>query len=231
MGIVNQPEDLLTRIRDLERQVRELRRGTLFGAAISQGGLEVQTPEGDVIARIGEIQVGDEAAYGMQIFRRDGSLQARFFDTPGGGGFWAFFDEAGNILASNDTVSGFGLARPYLTGSFMPYSEVSTPPIPTTSASFVITHRAHFPRQHPRVRVLLLCDSDADTTGEVILAQAGVQVGPTVQVELASNVYTWLEGEVSGEFGHMLYLDLQVRRTAGTGNVRVAPAWVGGIQS
>ncbi len=231
MGVVNQPENLLTRIKDLERQVRELRRGSLFNAAITNGGLEVRTPDGDVILRAGDMDIGGQTAYGMPIFRRNGTLQARFFDTAGGDGYWSFFDESGNIVASNDTVSGFGLARPYLTGSFMPFSEVSSPPIPITSATFVITHRAHFPRQHPRVRVLLLCDSDADTTGEVILTQSGVQVGPTVTVDAASNIYTWLEAPVTGAFTHMLYLDIQVRRTGGTGNVRVAPAWVGGVQS
>ncbi len=231
MGVVNHSEDLLTRIRDLERQVRELRRGTLFGAAITQGSLEVRTPEGDVIARIGEIEIGESTAYGMSVYRRNGTLQARFFDTPGGGGYWSLHDEQGSIVVSNDTVSGSGLATPYLTGTFMPYSEVSTPPIPTTSATFVTTHRAHLPRQHPRVRILLLCDSDADTTGEVILMQGGVQVGPTVTVELGSNVYTWLDAPVSGPLFQMMYLDLQVRRTAGTGSVRVAPGWIGGIQS
>ncbi len=231
MGIVNHKEDLLSRINDLERQVRELRRGSLYNAAISQGGLEVRTPEGNVIMRAGEIPVGSATAFGVEMRRNNGSLQARFFDSGGGGGFWALFDEAENILFSDDTYSGQGIARPYLGAAWMPYSEVLTPPIAVTSATFVKTHRAHFPKQQPRIRCLLLCDSDADTTGEIILTDHGVQLGPTVTVELGANAYAFLDAEVSGAHMDHKYLDLEVRRTAGTGNVRVAPAWIGGLQS
>lgn len=231
MGVVRHQEDLATVVKDLQRQVRELRRGTLFGAVISQGGVEARTPDGDVIMRAGELDIGGTSAYGIEMRRRDGTLQARFFDTPGGGGYFAFFDEQQNIILSNDTVSGVGLAVPYIPAAWMPYSEVLSPPIATTSATFVITHRAHLTKQHPRIRVLLLCDSDADTTGEVILADGGVQIGPTVTVELGANNYRWLDAYVDGDHMAMKYLDLQVRRTAGTGSVRVAPAWIGGVQS
>lgn len=231
MGTVNHPEDLVSVVRDLERQVRELRRRSLGNAAISQGGLEVRTSEGAVIMRAGEFPWGSQTAHGVEFRRQNGGLQARFADTPGGNGYWALHDEAGNVICSEDTMSGQGLATPYLGAAWMPYSEVLSPPIATTSATFVITHRAHFPKQHPRVRVLLLCDSDADTTGEVILADGGSQIGGTVTVPLASNQYFWLDAEVAGSHMTMKYLDLQVRRTAGTGNVRVAPAWIGGVQS
>ncbi len=231
MGTVNHSEDLLTRIQDLERQVRELRRRTLFNAAVSSGGIEVRTPDGPAVMRAGETVVGSETAYGVSMFRLDGSVQARFFDTANGNGYWALFDEAGNITFSEDTVSGQGIARPYLGAPWMPYTEVLTPPIAITSATFVTTHRTHFPKQQPRVRCLLLCDSDAATTGEVILTDGGTQIGPTVTVEAAANAYAYLDAPVGGAHMDMKFLDLQVRRTGGAGNVRVAPAWIGGLQS
>ncbi len=231
MGVVNHPEDLVSVVRDLQRQVRELRRNTLFGAAISQGGLEVRTPEGAVVLRAGEFEYGSETARGLTVFRTDGTMQARFFDVPGGNGYWAMFDEQENVLFSEDTVSGQGIARPYIPCTWMPYNEMSTPPIPVTSATFVSTHRAHFPKQQPRIRCLLLCDSDVGTTGEVILVDGSTQIGPTVTVEAGSNVYDYLDAPVPGGHMQMKFLDLQVRRTAGAGEVRVAPAWIGGLQS
>lgn len=231
MGWTNQPEDLTSVVRDLQRQVTELRRRSLYGAAISSGGLEVRTPDGDVVMRAGETIVGSETAFGVSMFRRDGSVQARFFDTPGGNGYWALFDEAGNITVSEDTTSGQGLARPYLGAPWMPYSEVVTPPIATTSATFVSTHRTHFPLQQPRVRCVLVCKSDAATTGEIILTDNAVQIGPTVTVEAAANTYSFLDATVDGDHMAMKTLDLQVRRTSGAGNVRIAPAWIGGLQS
>jgi hypothetical protein len=231
VSVVRQQEDLLTRIRDLERQVRELRRGSLFGAAISQGSMEVRTPDGDVIARIGEIEVGGQAAYGMQVFRRNGTLQARFFDTPGGGGYWAMFDEQNTVILSNDTVSGQGLATPYIPLSVMPYSEVLSPSVAVASSSFTITHRVHGQRQHPRVRLLLLLDTDADTTAEVILAQAGVQVSPTMSVPAGNNSYEWLDSTIPGPHLGALFLDVQARVTAGTGQIRIGVGWCAGVQS
>lgn len=113
----------------------------------------------------------------------------------------------------------------------MRYSEVLTPPLSTTSATFEILWRYHGQKQLPRVRSLLLVDSDSDTTGEIILSQGGVQVGPTITVEANANSYMWHDATVSGGHLSSLYLDLQARRTAGTGSVKVAPAWISGVQS
>jgi hypothetical protein len=231
VGVVNQPENLLTRIRDLERQVRELRRGSLYNAAISQGGLEVRTPDGDVILRAGEMEVAGQVAYGLAVYRRNGTLQARFFDTPGGGGYFAFFDEAGNVVMSNDTVSGRGLATPYIPWHWTPWSEVVTPPLATTSAAFEVLARCHAQAQNPRLRVLLIVKSDADTTGEIVLAVAGVPISPVLEVQVAANNYLWLHGDLPGNHLDVGYVDLQARRTAGTGAVRATIAWTSGVQS
>lgn len=233
MGVVNQPDDLVSVVKDLQRQVRELRRGTLFGAAISSGGLEVRTPDGNVIMRAGEFEYGSETAYGLTIFRTNGTMQARFFDSPSGAGYWSFFDEQGSIVASNDTVSGVGLALPYIPYHVMPYSEVNSPSQSTNSATFVPLHRTHGQRQNPRLRLLLIIDSDADTTGEVIVTDiVGTQIGGVLEVPLASNSYRWHDVTLpAGSHLDTQYLDIAARRTAGTGLVRVGVAWAAGVQS
>ncbi len=233
MGVINQPEDLLTRIRDLERQVKELRRGSLSNAAISSGALEVRTPDGFLIARIGEFDADGTPATGMEIYRRSGGLQARFFDTTGagGGGYWAMFDEAGHVIMSEDTVSGEGLATPYIPYTAQSYANMLSPPVLTTSATFANMHRIEGPKQHPYIRVKLLTDSDADTTGEVILVQGGSQIGGTVTVPLNDNSYRWIDAPVTGSHMSDLTVDVQARRTAGTGNVRVGIAFAVGRQS
>ncbi len=232
MGVVNQPEDLLTRIKALERQVRELRRGTLNNATISQGGLEVRTPDGAVIMRAGEFTYGSQAARGLIIFRSNGTTQARFFDVPGGGGYWSMFDEQGSAIFSEDTNSGFGIATPYLQVAAMPYSEVLSPPQSTTSATFTRLHRLHFQLQQPWLRTQLICQTDASTTGEVQLAVAGVPVTASpAPLDAGISEYRTVDARIEGDQRSFQYVDVEVRRTGGAGAVRVAVAFASGRQS
>lgn len=231
MGTVNHSEDLLTRIQDLERQVRELRRRTLFNAAISSGGIEVRTPDSDVVMRAGQLPIEGSDAYGVEMRRRDGTLQARFWDAPGGGGWWALHDEAGTICVSNDSASGRGLATPYLTWNWMPWSEVVTPPLSTVNATFETVARCHAQIQHPRIRLLVIVKTDADTTGEAVLVQGGTVISDVLGIHVAANNYFWLDAVVAGDMFSVGYIDLQARRTAGTGTVRLAIAYVAGVQS
>ncbi len=238
MGVVRQKEDLLTRIRDLERQVRELRRRNISNAAISQGSLEVRTPDGFLIARIGEFDADGTPSTGMEIYRRSGGLQARFFDTTGtgGGGYWALFDEAGNIVASEDTYSGVGLATPYLSQHAVPWTNVVTPSVITVNASFETMWRVHLTRQQPRIRVRTVTKSDAATTGEIQLVMSAASGGATIStvtpIPAADFTYRQLIG-VLPVVDHMTYLEVDVvgRRTAGAGNVRVEVVGVETIQS
>lgn len=228
----NHTEDLHSTIRSLKQRIAALERGRpLANASVSQGSFEVRTPDGNVIMRVGEIQWGSQTAYGVELLRRNGTRQARFFDTAGGGGYWSLFDEAGHIVCSEDTASGEGLATPYLAYRSMPWSEVLSPPQVTVSASFERLHRIHAQKAQPWVRTLLLVDTDADTSGQVILAQGGVQVSVTLDVGIATNGYFWLDAPVSGAHMDAIYVDVEARRTAGTGNVRVGVAISTGRQS
>lgn len=228
----NHTEDLYATIRDLKKRIAALERGRpVAGASISQGNLELRTPDGDTIMRAGEIQWGSQTAYGVEFFRQNGTRQARFFDTANGGGYWALYGEQGEILVSNDTVSGVGLATPYIPLTVTRYSEYLSPPVTTVSATFEPLFRAHAQRQHPRVRFLLATDSDADTTGEVMLTQGGAQISNVVSVPLGDNTLRWLDATVTGDHLGTLGVEVNARRTAGTGFVRVGVMWCAGVQS
>lgn len=231
MGVVRQAEDLLTRIKDLERQVRELRRRNISNAVISDGNLEVRTASGQVIMRAGDIPYNNTTVTGLQTFRANGTLASIQWDTPTGGGFWAFFDEAGAILLSNDTVSGSSLATPYLGYHVVPWSEVLSPPQSTTNAAMETLHRIHGQRQNPWIRVLLIVQSDAGTTGEVQVADAGTPLTAATPIAAATNTYTWIDAPVSGAHMDAKFLDVQARRTGGAGAIRIGVASVLGRQS
>lgn len=229
MAKTNQPETLVTRIKALEKRIAELERGrTLTGATVSRGTLDVRDDDGNRILSAGEVVTG---GYGLALYRHNGTVQFRAYDTPTGGGYAAIFDEQGSVLFSDDTVSGQGIARPYLGLPFVPWSQVLTPPELTTSGTFATLHRVHGRKQQPRIEVMVVVKLDAGTTGEIQMAQgASVIYGPTALTD-GQYAYLRLTGAVTG--GHMsdLQVDVQARRVGGAGNVRVLVTHAIGVQS
>lgn len=233
MGQVNQPEDLIDRIRALERQVKELARGnTLNGAVLSQGTMEVRDPDGHVMFKFGQFSLSDNSTvWGWAAYRRDGTLQMWAWDAPGGTGYWSLFDEQQNALVSNDTNANQGLATPYLGAPVVPWSQISNPPELTTSATFASIHRVHFSKQHPWIRVRVVTKVDAGSTGEIRLAVGGVAITSVVSLPDGDYSYRTLEGPVAG--AHLSYqtVDVDARRVTGAGNIRVLVTGVEGRQS
>lgn len=230
---VNQPEDLVARIKRLEGEVASLKRGsTLSNAVLSQGTMEVRTPAGAVIQQVGAIPWAGTTVYGSAQYRANGTVVSVNWDVPGGGGYFSFYDEQGNGLFANDTVADQGISRPYLQYTAMPYSEVLTPPQSTTSATFTPLHRCHFQKQQPWVRTYLITQADAATTGEVQLAIAGTAITavPTA-IAASSNTYTVVDAAVPGDFLGFCAVDVEVRRASGAGAVRVGVGFVSGRQS
>ncbi len=229
---VNHTETLLTRLAAAERRIAALERARpMAGASISEGNLDVRAPDGSSIMRAGVLPYGSEVAYGVEVRRLSGGLQARFFDTADGNGYAAIFDEAGNVIFSEDTASGQGVALPYLAYRAMPYSEVLSPPQLTVSATFEKLHRIHAQKAQPWVRTYLIVSTAADTTAQIILTQSSGQIGNPLDVPVATNGYFWLDAPVTGGFMEAITVDVEARRTGGTGNVRVAVAIATGRQS
>lgn len=232
MGVANHQEDLLSRIRDLERQMKEMRRSTLSGAVISNGALEVRNPTtGNVIMRAGVWDYGGGPVPGFALFREDGSTQFWAFDTATGSGYLTIYDEQQNEIIKPDTVAGQGLAAPYLQDQATPWSRVANPPETTTSGSFTPLWRAHRIKQHPRVRVQVVIKTGADTVGEVRLAVNSSAVSDVLQVPIGTFAYFGLWATISGAHMSDIYLDVEARRVSGTGTVGVETVAVHGVAS
>jgi hypothetical protein len=231
VGISNQKEDILSRLSALEKQVKEMRRGTLSNAVISSGNLEVRTSDGHTIMRVGELAFNGEIVSGIATYRRDGSMQRIEWDNEVGGGSWAMFDDSGNIIAAEDSVSGQGLATPWIGMHATPMTAVATPTQSTTSATFAALWRTHGVCQHPRIRVRVVTKLDVGTTGEIRLAIGGVPVGTMVELPSGDNTYRLLEGPVAGAHLSDITVDVEARRVAGAGTVRIEVVSVVGRQS
>lgn len=225
MGRTPQPDDLMRRLRRVEEELAALRkRAGLGSAVISRGGLEVRHPNGEPALRVGEFEgYSGEQLFGVAIRRADGSLAMwAWSDDTGANGYWSVMDRSGNIIMSDDAVSGQGLATPWLPVPF----EAPTTVVPdrtTVSGSYETLQQAVYAHQHPKLWVRLLVRSSAgDTTGQVRLTADGVLVGSEIDVAASDfKVVDIGPSEVAG--AHMGFVDLtvQARRTAGTGTIGV----------
>lgn len=228
-----QPEGLVERIKRLENEVATLRRGsTLSNSVLSRGSMEVQTDTGQVLQRIGAIPFGGSVVQGIASYRANGNVASIVWDTATGGGFWAWYDEDGNVLAGDDTVAGVGLARPYLQHTVMRYAEVATPPESTTLGTFDRLYRIHGHHQQPWVRAYLITQADVGTTGEVQLAVNGTAI-TTVATPIpdGDNSYRVVDAELPGDHMSLIAVDVEARRLTGAGTIRVGVAFASGRQS
>src|SRR5690606_2236055 len=120
MGQVNQPSNLLDRIKRAEQQIQRLWKSVgLASATISKGGLTLLQDAflrmvDDNDTEILYFGPGADGKQYMRIRREDGSMVMGTGRTSGGKDFWALTGRTGRILVSDDAVSGVGLARPWL---------------------------------------------------------------------------------------------------------------------
>lgn len=239
MPPINQPADLDRTLADLQRQVDELKHlvslTTSRGSLILPAGtnLGVVDVDGQILVFVGSFQTlrpDGQQEQGVRINRDDGSavLTVQNFTGTAEGyqQFLALWDRAQQIILSDDTASGNGLARPYVP---IPLTETRHTDWPkVTDAAFVpVWDSSFFYKVNARAWVDLRVGSDVSgTTGEVRVLVDGVQVGTTQTVGFT------IEGKRVGPFvvpgkaytSHTI--EVQARRTAGTGNICVgAHAW------
>lgn len=191
------PQDPITslvrRIEDLERTVRSMQ--TLL---VNAGTLQVNDPNsGNQVFFIGQNPVHDGSGRMQAIVemsRQDGSVALVLADlgsVPGHAIQQAlqWQDRAGpNIIFADDTVSGQGIARPYIPIGF--FTSNSVPTDTTTSTSFATLETLVGYKQHPKVQGQILVYADSGTTGTIQL------------IDQASNVL-FTTTLTSGQFGYV----------------------------
>lgn len=233
------PEGRIGTLADyLDRQARkaaENMRKTLFSAVISAGGLLIRDDGAfQIISADGSFTLyarrGSDGKREFGLLRDNGTFVLRTFSTAGGYQAWALHDNSNNITNSDDAESGQGIARPYLS---IPVQTQRWDNLPSTSLdTFEAVETTNYQfKQHPRWFVQIRhCSTAADTTGELRLTLDGVQVGDPTPVAFTS---AWVNvGPIAVPGTHMSQhiLNLECRRTAGTGRVG-ASMTVGGMQS
>lgn len=234
------PGDIMRRLRDLERMVRELMAGRrLEAASIGRGGITVKDggtvqvvdAEGTALATMGAL---DATRRGVLLRRAGGSLAFGVYGTGEGGdvGFAGIYDLAGQYIVTDDVASGRGLARPYIP---VQVGEVAVPTATTTSGSFVDLAAGMMSIQHPVLYAYLLVRaSDTGTTGEVRLTLDGNQVGNVLPVSAGAYAYASYGPSplpATYSYGVLRELRVQARRTAGTGTIGVRVLSILGLES
>ena len=193
----------------IDRKVGELARSApLRNASISEGGITVKN--GYIRIRsatdVSTVYMGGvtpalpDGTYqpGLILRREDGTVAMALYDptpdpgTPGGyQQFLAVYDRSQNIVMSDDTYSGQGLARPYvpIPVTRARYADM----VAVTDATFVDVFETPgmFHKVNARARADIRCTTDeAATTGEVRVLVDGVQVGVTETVGFAVTTKT-----------------------------------------
>lgn len=224
------------------------RSGFLRNASISDGGLTIKGGFLQLIDKVLGVSlfyVGPVSPnkadgtpqQGWIVRRADGTIVLQLFDafpTDMGGALnqalnWR--DRAGNVVLADDTNGGVGLARPHLASAFYPTRTQDF--LKSTAAAFETVLRARVEKQQPKLYVEAWGWADASgTTGQIQVLVNGVALGTAQSVNnTAVGLFTFGPATVAGNFSDTLNVEIQVKRTAGTGNVLAAASMVQGTQT
>lgn len=224
---------LQRRIAELERRLKKLETSPRAGhTSVSHGKFLIQDGSGGAaLMRAGYLGNDDAGEVrGMSMHRPSGEFMFSTWSGAGGdsGGFWAWYDKAGNAVVSDDVVSGQGLATPYI-GSpvFAPGDRSKWPSV--TASTYTEQWYGEWYHQHPRLLVSVWTQTDAGTSGDVQVTCNGASASQAVGS--ADNGIKHLILTPPG--AHLDYLEVIVslRRTAGSGFMGCWPMGVYGIQS
>jgi hypothetical protein len=223
-------ENFLDEIVQLKRRIAELERRTLRNVVIPEGGVRikndgvliVETDGGFNMFYLGPLVSGGVPLRGILLRRENG--QQMFANGVSGGDpdkvFFAWKDNAENILFSDDANAGVGISRPWLS---MPSVPVINSAIPvTTSGTFVsIYSTGYILKCQSNVEVQALLYSTGGATGEARFTINGIQVGSTVTIN--NGDFAWTSpaslSSAPAAYGTYIRVELQVRRTNASGSV------------
>jgi hypothetical protein len=245
------PGALTRRVAELEKLVQQMSTASSLayatidrgGVTVTNGGsLQVVDTDGHVVAYVGALpspfnRSDGSAQPGMALYREDGSLAALLGDAnpltlPYKQSF-QIVDRANRIVVADDTNGGKGLAVPWVGGGLiMGDTNVSKWP-QTTSSSFLSVSFGYYRIQNPRVQWDIQYVADSATAGQVRLMVNGIQVDTTQTVGTAFGLWTRYMVAIPGTWnvGDIVGVDLQARRTSGTGIVYAQSMRFSGDQS
>lgn len=222
-------ENVEQQIARLWEALRELSRKTLHSASIASGGLlvkdggevKVEVDDGVYMFYLGPLVSGGVPLRGIVLARENG--QQMFANGVSGGDpnkvFFAWKDNAQNILFSDDAASGAGISRPWLSMPTVPVLSSSVPV--TQSGTFVSTHSTGYVlKLQPNIELQALLLSTGTGVGEARFTLNGTQIGSTIAI--SSGDFNWtspinLVSPVA--FNSYQRIELQVRRTNAAGSV------------
>lgn len=194
------------RIRALERQVSDLQAGRgIRRSVVSSGRVRVADDTGAEVARIGE---GEWGSVG-------GTADSTMIAILGESGAYRF------LVTAED-----GLVWPPARAPWIHMAAMSGTAVQVTSGSFTPTHRVYYYQSADSVRARITVGVDAGTTGELRLESAGpyqTLVLPLAAGTLSDYRFDWWigPGGVGWALGTELSIDIQAKRTSGTGNINV----------
>lgn len=214
----------------IERRISDLETALRAGnTSIDRGSLRVIGDHGSIV-EIGK-QLDDYGGVpGVIISRPTGELAFSVLEyVPGEKAFVALWDASGNILASDDIVTGTGLARPWIPQLVHKARSGDYPT--TTSGSFEDVWASFILQQYPYMQIEVACWASSGTTGEMQITvedsvSPGVQTTVVGPVPIGSGQFISSDNVV--KFPHfqldtLITVHVQGRRTSGGGNVGIQP--------
>ncbi|MEU0940482.1 hypothetical protein [Embleya sp. NPDC005971] len=226
------------------RAARRLERASIGagGLTIDSGGyLAVQTPAGTQTVYVGALgaelnHTNGSTQQGVWLRREDGTLALAIYADPTVGGDdrqgVSLWDRTGRIVVADDIVGG-GLARPWIPAAgWYDITGTEVPVSTTTSGSFTAVVEQQLYQQHPKVRVVMRVRcSDGTTGGEVRVMSGATQVGATQTIAVGTYAQYEIAGTAPIVPGGWGILQIQARRTAGSGSIGVRGLTTWGAQT
>lgn len=249
MGTPNYPRDFASEFNRVRREVKNAFTSANLRTGMAKIGAKVIEITGELALNAGAILraeydngvdalfIGKHTYNGnpvgkFSIKRYDGTEALQIFGGANEAGFFSIQDRNGNIIMSDDSVSGTGLATPWVPYGHVRTAKLTAPDDLSTSASFSAHHTFGSKLQHPKFRVFgyVICNG-AD------VAEIRVRNPATGNVLATSGSVTsgWLTLEgAPDDYTHMANFnyDIEVRRVSGTSTgVGFTPLVVYGRQS
>jgi len=242
MPAPNTPQDIIDRLRAMERQIAELNGrlnirpalNTIVGGSVTikgGGALVVEDTNGDSVLRIGQVDpdVDGEPQQATVIRRMDGSLAfAVWTSQTTGAQPVRMYDKDSKVIFADDLNNG-GLAQPWIPLP-SPVDDNVSNWASTTSGSYTTILRSRAWLQHPKLRIRIGIGLSASTSGNLrFLVDGNVVATGSTDSELLDfvDVPSWVWNGVP----QSVELTVQARRTSGSGSVFAQTRYVYGAQT